>query len=280
MADPAHQQSLAVTAPVSTAHLHAHEHGHVPYLAHHFEDMNQQSQSASLGMWAFLGTEVMFFGGLIGSYIVYRFTSPDAWAISSSHLNWKLATVNTAVLLMSSLAMALAVRAGQLGVKKDQVKFLILTMFLGTLFLVFKGYEYYEEYDAGLIPGRSFNYEALLSHGGGHEAASEGGGSAAELAAEHATSARTASNLIISTDELIKRRTQMFFVFYFFMTGLHAIHMVVGLSMLTVMLIWARQGRFTPSYFVPLEVSGLYWHFIDIVWVFLFPLLYLVALHK
>ena len=85
---------------------------------------------------------------------------------------------------------------------------------------------------------------------------------------------------MIGTDEFIKRRAQMFFVFYFFMTGLHAIHMIVGLIMLTVMLIWARQGRFTPSYFVPLEVSGLYWHFIDIVWVFLFPLLYLVALHK
>ena len=280
MADPAHQQTLAVTAPISTAHLHAHEHGNVPYLAHHFEDMNQQGQSAALGMWAFLGTEVMFFGGLIGSYIVYRFTSPDAWAMSSSHLNWKLATLNTAVLLTSSLAMALAVRSGQLGVKKDQVKFLILTMILGTLFLVFKGYEYYEEYVDGLIPGRGFNVEALLSHGGGTGGAEAEAGGVAEHAGEHATSAHTASNLIISTDEFIKRRAQMFFVFYFFMTGLHAIHMVVGLIMLTVMLIWARQGRFTPSYFVPLEVSGLYWHFIDIVWVFLFPLLYLVALHK
>ena len=165
MADPAHQHTLDVIAPVSTAHLPAHDHGHVPYLAHHFEDMNQQSQSAALGMWAFLGTEVMFFGGLIGSYLVYRFTSPDAWALSSSHLNVVLATVNTSVLLGSSLAMALAVRAGQLGIKKDQVKYLILTMVLGTLFLVFKGYEYYEEYDAGLIPGRGFNFEALLAHG-------------------------------------------------------------------------------------------------------------------
>ena len=226
-------------------------------------------------MWAFLATEVMFFGGVIGSYLVYRFTSPDVWGAASRHLNVTLATINTVVLLTSSLTMALAVHCGETGDRRGQIRNLILTMLFGTLFLGIKGAEYYQEYRDNLIPGPSFNVAALHL-----ETEADLSTLKPEERKDIAVTRGSAENLVMPVKTFAERRAQLFFVFYFIMTGLHGAHMIIGLVMLSVILNWARQGRFTPEYSNPLEVAGLYWHFIDIVWVFLYPLLYLVALHK
>jgi cytochrome c oxidase subunit III len=269
VAETAHDQ-----APASIAHPPGHN--HTPNLHHHFEDLGQQHHAATLGMWLFLGTEVMFFGGLIAAYLVYRFTTPDVWAAASRHgLNVWLATINTVVLLTSSLAMALAVHCGETGDRKGQVRGLLLTMVLGTAFLGIKSGEYYLEYRENLIPGANFNAHHLHLPTDEDPAARS-----AEEAADVAVTTSEARVLSMPLKTFAERRAQLFFVFYFTMTGLHFLHMVIGLGMLIIILQMARNGRFTPEYYNPLEMAGLYWHFIDIVWVFLFPLLYLVALHK
>jgi len=223
---------------------------HPAQLAHHFEDLGQQHESANLGMWTFLATEVMFFGGLFGAFCIYRFTDPVAFAAGSHHLSVLWGTINTFVLLTSSLTMALAIHAGQTGEPKKQVRYLLLTMLMATIFLGVKASEYYEDYEKHLIPGPSFTTDL--------------------------------KELGLPTDvpEHTVQHTQMFFVFYFFMTGLHAFHMVIGLGVMAWMVLLARKGRFTRDYYTPLECTGLYWHFVDLVWVFLFPLLYLIDLHK
>ncbi|MHC5538473.1 cytochrome c oxidase subunit 3 family protein [Singulisphaera rosea] len=227
---------------------HAADHHHSPLLAHHFEDMGQQHESAALGMWTFLATEVMFFGGLFGAFCVYRFTDSHSFSLASRQLDILWGTINTFVLLTSSLTMAFAVRAGQTADQKGQVRFLIATMILASMFLGIKASEYYEDYEKHLIPGASFNAEELKIPEGSPPSVAQHG--------------------------------QLFFVFYFFMTGLHAFHMVIGIGVMAWMVALARKGKFTAEYFTPLEMTGLYWHFVDMVWVFLFPLLYLIDLHK
>lgn len=221
---------------------------HSPHLAHQFEDMGQQRATATLGMWTFLATEVMFFGGLFTGYCVYRFTDPAAFALASRHLSVPLGSINTFVLLSSSLTVALAVHAGQTGNRKGQVRWLVLTMLLGLAFLGIKAKEYSLEFEEHLVPGWNFSAAALHPPEG-------------------------APGRMIA-------HAQMFFVFYFFMTGLHALHMIIGIGVFLAITVMAQRGRFTPEYHTPLELSGLYWHFVDIVWVFLYPLLYLIDLHK
>jgi cytochrome c oxidase subunit III len=208
---------------------------HSGALAHHFDDLEQQHEAASLGMWVFLTTEVMFFGGLFLGYAIYRGTYPEAFSAASRHLDIAFGTINTAVLLCSSLAMALAVHAAQLGARRAAVILLGITIVLGAVFLGIKGIEYYHKYEESLIPGPAFHFE--------------GGES---------------------------RHTQIFFSFYFVMTGMHALHMVIGIGLLGWMMLKTARGQITPDHFSPVEITGLYWHFVDIVWVFLFPLLYLV----
>jgi cytochrome c oxidase subunit 3 len=211
-----------------------------PYgLAHHFDDVEQQREAGTLGMWTFLVTEVLFFGGMFMAYILYRTRFPESFAAASAHLDWKIGAFNTAVLICSSLTMALAVFYSQVGNRKLLVTFLIITMLLGLTFLIVKGYEYRQKYVDHLIPGFDFRWE-------GH-------GEPAHV--------------------------QMFYFIYFAMTGVHALHMIVGLGIMTVLTLMARRGRFTPEYHSPVEISGLYWHFVDIVWIFLFPLLYLLGAH-
>ena len=251
---------------------------HDPNLAHHFEDLDQQRTSATLGMWAFLGTEVMFFGGLIGAFLVYRFTSPDVFGVASKYgLNVWLGTINTVILLTSSLCMAFAVHGGATGDRKVQVRCLILTLAFGLTFMVVKGFEYRQEYEEGLIPGRGFSLHALEKHLPREHPPP---GASTGHAHDAAVTAETASLLSATPAQFVRQRAQLFFLFYFCMTGLHLFHMVVGVGLLLWALTLARRGRFTPTYHVPLEMVGLYWHFIDIVWVFLYPLLYLVALHQ
>ena len=220
---------------------HASAHGgeaHHPALAHHFDNLAQQSEAATLGMWVFLVTEVLFFGGLFATYAVYRSWYPDAFAAASHELDIVLGTTNTAVLIASSLTMALAVRSAQQGRRLPLVAYLVLTMALGCVFLGIKTYEYHHKFVEGLVPGPAFRFP-------GPEWA-------------HA---------------------EIFFCLYFAMTGLHALHMIVGLGVLAVMLVMGARGRFGPHYYNPIECSGLYWHFVDIVWIFLFPLLYLIGRH-
>jgi len=226
-------------------------------LAHHFDDIEQQREAGTLGMWAFLVTEVMFFGGLFLAYILYRSRYPVEFAVASNSLNVTMGFINTLVLICSSLTMALGVYFSQVGNRSLLILFLILTMILGLTFLVIKGVEYNEKYVEHHIPVRfqtyQFKWEPRVSEAGG---------------------AREESWRAVDTGHV-----EMFFWLYFAMTGVHALHMIIGLGILTTLVLMARRGRFTPQYHSPVELSGLYWHFVDIVWIFLFPLLYLIGAH-
>jgi cytochrome c oxidase subunit 3 len=205
-------------------------------LAHQFDDLAQQYEASRLGMWAFLLTEVMFFGGLFVGYTVYRTAYLAGFMAGSAHLDVLLGTVNTVVLIGSSLTMALAVHAAQEGQRQLLGRFLLLTMLLGLVFLGIKGYEYWHKYHESLVPGLRF------SATGPHV-----------------------------------EQVQLFLMFYFVMTGLHALHMVIGLGLLLFLVMCAQRGRFSSVYHTPVEMIGLYWHFVDIVWIFLYPLLYLLG---
>jgi cytochrome c oxidase subunit 3 len=207
-------------------------------LRHHFASAEQQKDASTLGMWVFLVTEVMFFGGMFTAYVVYRSWYPQAFAAASRHLDIALGGFNTAVLIGSSLTMALAVRAAQLGARKALIWFLILTMALGGVFLAVKAFEWHHKYVENHIPGPNFHYEG------------PGAG-----------------------------QVQLFFSLYFGMTGLHAFHMVIGLGILSYLVWQASKGAYTAAYNTPVDMSGLYWHFVDIIWIFLFPLLYLIDRH-
>ncbi len=207
-----------------------------------FETMDQQRESASLGMWVFLVTEVLFFGGMFMTYTLNRSTYPVIFAEASKSIRLSLGAVNTVVLIGSSLTMAMAVWASQAGKKKLIPIFIILTLVLGTVFLGIKAVEYHDKYVEHHIPGLNFNFEK---------------------GADVATNAHA----------------QLFFSLYFAMTGLHALHMVIGAGLLLWLLKESLRGRFTPQYNTPVELVGLYWHFVDIVWIFLFPLLYLIDRH-
>jgi cytochrome c oxidase subunit 3 len=209
---------------------------HETALAHHFEDSEQQFEASSLGMWAFLITEILFFGGLFVGYLVYRTKYPAAFNAGSHELDITLGAINTAVLIFSSLTMALAVRSAQTNKIRPLAIFLILTMILGSAFLGIKGVEYSHKVHEHLLPGPSFSFDAPYAD-----------------------------------------QVRIFFSFYFSMTGTHAVHMVVGIGLLLYLLIFALKGRYTSEYNTPVEMIGLYWHFVDIVWIFLFPLLYLIG---
>jgi cytochrome c oxidase subunit 3 len=209
-------------------------------LAHHFDDLEQQHESANLGTWAFLVSEVMFFGGLFLCYIVYRNLYPDAFHHASEELNWKLGGINTAVLICSSLTMALAIHGAQVGKRNAQLVYLALTVLLGSAFLVIKGFEYAEKFEHHLVPGPTFDVARFGGEG------------------PHA---------------------RIFFSLYFVMTGVHAFHMIVGIGVVMWIARRAARGDFTPEQHNALEMTGLYWHFVDIVWIFLFPMLYLLGSH-
>ena len=217
-------------------------HAHPPGFAHQFETIEQQRDAGRLGMWVFLMTEILFFGGMFTAYTVYRSPHLPAFEIGSQKiLEAKFGATNTAVLICSSLTMAMAIRAAHVGQKKAKIiMWLILTMLLGAAFLFIKlRFEWYEDYLHHFVPGFGFQYRPEWGSLG--------------------------------------PQVQMFMCFYFFMTGLHALHMVVGLGILTVLVIMTARNRFSSQYYAPLEISGLYWHFVDIVWIFLFPLLYLIG---
>jgi cytochrome c oxidase subunit 3 len=220
-----------------------------PILSQQFDDVDQQSEASTLGMWLFLATEVMFFGGLLTAYAIYRIRAHREFALASEELYVWIGCVNTIVLLTSSLTMALAVRAAQLRSRLECVRYLVATMVLGSAFLGIKAIEYTLDYREQLIPGLNFQVP------------------------EH-------DHSIVERENLEPGKMQMFFVLYFFMTGLHAIHLIVGIALVGVMAWLAGRGWFSGGGAVQIEVTGLYWHFIDIVWVFLYPMLYLIDLHS
>jgi cytochrome c oxidase subunit 3 len=220
-----------------------------PILSHQFDDVDQQSEASTLGMWVFLATEVMFFGGLLTAFAVYRVTAHREFALISKHLNVLLGCINTVVLLGSSLTMALAVRSAQLRQHRELVRWLLLTMALGTGFLGIKGVEWTHDYHERLIPGLNFQVPET-------------------------------DRTLVSQEGLDPRKMEMFFVLYFFMTGLHAIHLIIGIALVGVMAYLSHRAWFSGGGAVQIEVTGLYWHFIDIVWVFLYPLLYLIDVHQ
>ena len=216
---------------------------HHPGLEHHFDSYDQQRESATLGMWAFIVQEILFFGGLFAAYAVYRRWYPLEFAAGSHHLDITLGAFNTAVLIASSLTMAMAVRSAQIGKRKPLLLFLALTILLGSVFLGVKVVEYHEKYVSHHIPVESFQFETVDHHG----------------------------------NPLVPNHARIFFGLYFAMTGLHALHMIIGIGILFWLIWHARKGRFTPENHNYVEGTGLYWHFVDIVWIFLFPMLYLIG---
>jgi len=207
-------------------------------VAHQFDDAEQQRGAAELGMWIFLATEVMFFGGMFTAFTVYRWLYPEAFAHASRHLDVLLGGINTVVLIGSSLTMVLAVHGARQGRRAMLLSCLALTMLLGATFLGIKGVEWMHKWEDGLVPGLRFTLT-------GRDAGPE----------------------------------ELFFFLYFAMTGVHAVHLIIGICVVGVILVLAWRGRYTPAYHNPVEVTGLYWHFVDIVWIFLLPLLYLIGRH-
>ena len=207
-----------------------------PLVHEQIDDIEQQREAAKLGMWIFLATEVLFFGGLFLGYTVYRFTYGQVFMETSRKLDVILGGTNTAVLLISSLLMALAVRAAKLEQKHLLVRLLIGTALLGCVFMSIKAVEYHKDFVEHLVPGTNFQWAGADRH-----------------------------------------NAELFFWIYFAMTGLHAIHVSVGIGVLLVLALLAWRGKFERGNYNSVEIAGLYWHFVDIVWVFLFPLLYLVG---
>jgi len=235
--------------------------------------MDQQREASTFGMWVFLLTEIMMFGGLFGAYLIYRIKYYDAFVAGSTSISVNWGFANTLVLIGSSFTMAMAVWAAQKGNRKWQINFLILTMILGTVFLLIKAKEYYDKYEECHIPGH------IIGKGfnawGGCKLDDPKLGNIAEEMQEHARNSRRPVPADAFVEQTAKQ-TEIFFSFYFAMTGLHAFHMVIGLGLLSWLLFRAWRGQFGPDYFTPVELGGLYWHFVDIVWIYLFPLLYLI----
>jgi cytochrome c oxidase subunit 3 len=224
---------------------------HAP-LQHHFTDLDQQKEASTLGMWVFIAQEVLFFGGLFAAYAVYRMKYPEAFSAGSHHLSWRIGFFNTIVLIASSFTMAMGVYWAGRGLGKKAAACLLATILLGSVFLGVKYFEYGEKMrpcfgdgpHAGcLLPGERFDPGVLHLSG-------EAGGHA-----------------------------QIFYSLYFGMTGLHALHMIIGIPIIATIGAMAWKGRFSAAYYTPVEIVGLYWHFVDIVWIFLFPLLYLIGAH-
>jgi len=244
-------------------------HGHHPEVRHQFDDLQQQHDAYSLGMWAFLVQEVMFFSGMIISYFIFRYKFFQAFVDGSNHLDLYVSTANTVVLLTSSLTMALAVRAAQLDQKAKLINMMIATLVLGGVFLGVKGYEYNDKYEHHLVPGYNFEWTAppTAAHGEAEGAHSD------DQHSEFTYDELTAAPINYAS---FPQQVEVFYGLYFIMTGFHALHMVIGGVVILVLIALAFKDHFSSNYYAPIEMFGLYWHFVDIVWVFLFPLLYLV----
>lgn len=208
----------------------------IPQPKPQYATAEQQAETATFGMWVFLATEILFFGGMLLAYTWLRNTYPEGVAEAGRHTKIVIGSVNTLVLLTSSFTMAWAVHAAEHGRRKALTRLLVVTALLGLLFLGLKGYEYHKEWTEHLVPGLNFH--------------------------ENSAHAQT---------------IELFYFLYFLLTGIHGIHVTIGIGLIVVMAVRARRGAFSSRHYTPVEVTGLYWHFVDIVWIFLYPLIYLVG---
>ena len=216
-------------------------------LEEHYRNFEHQSETARLGIWLFLATEVMFFGALFLTAGIYRYQYAEAFEHASARLNWQIGAVNTLVLLVSSFTMVMAVHHSRHGNRRPLVRYLLLTAAFGAVFLVLKGVEYYLDYRENLIPGWRFEPSDWIGGAG--------------LMPEQVP------------------QVKLFLVMYFTMTMIHAIHLTIGIGLMLILAVLAARGRFTSDYNSPIDVAGLYWHFVDVVWIFLLPMLYLMGTH-
>jgi len=224
-----------MSTAISSVHAHAGS-GHTPFLQHHFRDMQQQFDAAKIGMWLFLVTEVLLFGGLFVGYGIMHARHPEAFVAAHHHLDKGLGALNTVVLLISSFTMVMSVWAAQTSRKKLLVLFLLLTLACAGTFMVVKYFEYSHKFHEGLLPGKYYSHKGDTVPG-----------------------------------------QFMFFSFYFMMTGLHGIHVLLGMVAITWLLVRALKGHFSSEYYAPVDITGLYWHLVDLIWIYLFPLLYLIS---
>lgn len=211
-------------------------HAHSSHLAHHFSDSEQQMESAKLGMWIFLVTEILLFGGMFCAYAIFRAWYPDMFHNAHKELNVWLGALNTVVLITSSVTVALAIRSIQQSKKKQTIYLLLATMALAAVFLVVKYFEYSHKFHEGQLPGKYYTFQGI-----------EG------------------------------TNPHVFFSIYFMMTGIHGIHIIIGMCVMTWMLIRLAKNEFSAAYYTPIELTGLYWHLVDLIWIYLFPLLYLIG---
>lgn len=205
------------------------------HVQHHFVSSDQQFSSSKLGMWLFLLTEIMFFGGLFVAYIVYRSWNPELFTMAATQLDTMLGAVNTVVLIGSSLTIALAIRSAQLNKQKHTLYYLLATIALATVFLIIKYFEYTHKFDLGIYPGAMYTFEGI----------------------DHP-------------------KASVFFSIYYLMTGLHGLHVLIGIGLMIWLVVRTKIGDYSSSYYTPVEMTGLYWHLVDIIWIFLFPLMYLI----
>jgi cytochrome c oxidase subunit 3 len=250
--------SHAITNPEPVAAEHGNQNGHPSYLRHHFQSVEQQADATNFAMWLFLLTEVMFFGGLFTAYLIYRNWYFPAFVAGSHQLNVVYGTLNTVVLILSSFTMAMGVWCAETGRKSGLVLTLTLTFILGLVFLGIKTVEYREKIEKHHVPGMHYSLSSFLDPDS-DEAASAAGDKPLSLE--------------------MARHTEVYFSLYFLMTGMHALHMIIGIGILGFMIFRARVGDYTSGHVTFVENFGLYWHFVDIVWIYLFALLYLISRH-
>lgn len=235
--------AAVATADTSvTADKHEH-HDHPSYLAHHFDDAEQQFDAAKIGMWTFLIQELLFFSGIFVAYGIFRSWYPEMFSAAAQQLDRPMGAANTVVLLFSSLTAVLAVRSAQLKQKKQTTQLLVVTIVCACIFLVVKYFEYSHKFHAGLLPGKFFAPDV-------HHLAA---GSAA-----------------------LPENAHIFFSIYFMATGIHAIHILVGIGLLIWVIKRNERGDFNEGYYAGVDIVALYWHLVDLVWIYLFPLLYLI----
>lgn len=267
---------------------------HTPALKHHFEDLGQQHACERLGMWMFLATEVLFFGGIFGAYTVYRIWNPLEFEVASSYLNRTIATVNTVLLITSSLTMTLAIRSAKLGDRAWLYRWLLLSAALGTAFMVMKGFEYRADFHERYVPGPMFQQEyaraveatkrknsagvtEYLTHAQAkahfdHDAASP------HPQHQHWAAEIALRNMPDSPDQAVDPgKVQLYLCFYYIMTGIHGIHIIVGIGCILWLVLENYRGIIVPESYSTVEVVSLYWHLVDAIWLFLMPLLYLTG---
>ena len=278
-----------MSSPVTTAgkhDAHGHDeghggHAHHPFQAHHFDSMSQQFDSGKMGIWLFLVTEILFFSGLFCAYIVYRALHPEIFQFAHLFLNKYLGALNTAVLIFSSFTMAWGVRNAQKNQKGLLCLNLVITILCGCTFMVVKYFEYTHKFEAGLKWGQAYypNTEALeIMEQAGH------GTVEAEATEEGEPTGKPKKAKTIPVGVKVEKlhlpgeppNTHIFFSIYYCMTGLHGIHVLIGIGILIWTLVRALKGQFSSEYFFPVDYVGLYWHLVDLIWIYLFPLLYLI----